>query len=80
MRPGEAIGQARREERCRSASVERRNEAGARQAATREGRGLLRRGFVVRLACSAEATGFASLLPASQNPSGAEIQFGRILL
>jgi hypothetical protein len=40
----------------------------------------LRRGFVARLACSAGATGFASLLPTSQNPSGAEIQFGWILL
>src|SRR2546423_7150319 len=56
LRPGEVIGQARREERCPSASVERRNEAGAPQAATREGRVLLRRGFVARLACSAEAT------------------------
>jgi len=35
-----AIGQARREERCHSASVERRNEAGAPQAATRRAAGF----------------------------------------
>jgi len=34
-----AIGQARREERCHSASLERRNAAGVRQAATRRAAG-----------------------------------------
>jgi len=47
LRPGEAIGQARREERCRSASVERRNAAGAREARNPQGRGLLRGGIVL---------------------------------
>ena len=50
---GEAIGQARHEERCQSASVERRNAAGAREARNpptrnpKGGRGLLRGGIVL---------------------------------
>ena len=80
VRGWEVIGKARREERCHSASVERRNESRRPPGRNPRGRGLLRRGFVARLACSAEATGFTSLLPASQYPSGAGIQFGWILL
>jgi hypothetical protein len=56
LRTGVAIGQRRRRPPGRNP----------------KGRGLLRRGFVARLACSAGATGFASLLPTPQNPSGAD--------
>jgi len=51
LRAGEAIRQARREERSRP-SVERRNAAGARRRGKPKGRSLLRRGFVERLARS----------------------------
>jgi len=55
--------------RCIGRAAQRRRRPPGRNP---KGRGLLRRGFVARLACSAGATGFASLLPTPQNPSGAD--------
>jgi len=72
LRCGEAIRQEPREGRI-SNTVKRGDTAGARSNATPWGRGLLRRGFVERLARIAY-TGCAFLLPTPQNPSGAAVQ------
>jgi len=60
-------------------TAEHGDAAGVRRNATPKGPGLLRRGFVERLARIAD-TGCAFLLPTTQNPSGAAVQSGPNLL
>jgi len=75
---GEAIRQEPREGRIRKYGRARRHRGRPPQR-NPKGRGLLRRGFVERLARIADA-GRAILLPTPQNPSGAAIQAGLSLL